>query len=485
MGYLAILPELLLIGLLVAVITYDRVLRAQGENRRNVGLLAAWGFFAILMVTLGMKFVFDFPNDSSELLWGGMIRHDNFTTIFRVIFLLAGMLTSLIALDVVELQHGEFFSLLITSTIGFSLMAASSNLVMLFVALETASISLYVLGGYATKSDRSVEAGIKYFVYGSFATAIMMYGMSLVYGLTGETGFAEVARSVLFQSDNVVLLVSAVFIVVGFGFKVSIVPFHFWVPDVYEGAPTAVTGFLSTASKAAGFAVIMRVFNAGTLGTPDRSSLWWAMLVAMCVVTMVLGNFLAIYQKNIKRMLAYSSIAQAGYVMIGLVTFTEAGSAAAMFYLLMYTLTNLAAFGAIILVSNVTGSDNMEDLYGLSRRSPNVALAMLFALLSLAGIPPTAGFFGKFFIFKAAVEAGLWPLAVIGILNAFVAIYYYLNVAKYMYLYRSDNEEINLPVPRAYQVALVITVLGILYLGFFPGRAFEWSTNAASIFFGS
>jgi NADH-quinone oxidoreductase subunit N len=363
-------------------------------------------------------------------------------------------------------------------------MAAANDLLMLFVALETASISLYVMGGYATRSARSVEAGMKYFVYGAFASAVMAYGMSLLYGLTGQTGYGEVARGVLSAgADSIVVVLAAVLIIVGFGFKISVVPFHFWAPDVYEGAPTSVTGWLSTASKAAGFAVVLRVFNAGTLGVPEFGSPWWSVLVAICVVTMTLGNFLAIYQKNIKRLLAYSSIAQAGYVMIGVVSFSPDGSGAAMFYLLMYVVTNIAAFAVVILVSNATGSDQIEDLNGLSRRSPYLALAMLLALLSLGGIPPTAGFFGKFFVFKAAVDQGLWVLAFIGVLNAFVALYYYLSVGKYMYLYRSDEEDIAIPVPRAYQVALALTVFGVLYLGIYANGAFEWTRSAAALFF--
>jgi NADH-quinone oxidoreductase subunit N len=355
---------------------------------------------------------------------------------------------------------------------------------MLFVALETASISLYILGGFATKDDFSVEAGMKYFVYGAFASAVMMYGMSFLYGLTGEAGLVEIAQAVANDSSNPMLLLATILVLVGFGFKISVVPFHFWAPDVYQGAPTSVTAYLSTASKAAGFAIMLRVFNVGTLGLPDPSTPWWAILVAICVVTMTIGNFMAIYQTNIKRLLAYSSIAQAGYVMIGLVTFTPDGSGAAMYYLFMYVLTNIAAFAVVILVANVTGSENSEDLNGLSRRSPYLALAMLFAFLSLAGIPPTAGFFGKFFLFKAAVDGGLWVLALIGILNAFIAIYYYLNVVKYMYLFRSDDEDVTIPVPRAYQVALIVSVLGVLYLGIFSNPVFEWTRDAAFAFFG-
>jgi NADH-quinone oxidoreductase subunit N len=477
---LALLPELGLLVLMIAVLTYDRVL--SESERRRAGLLTAWGTLVILLATVGVSIFMNEPGNGAVLIWGGMIRHDMVTLVFRVMFLIALIATSLIAVDVERLQRGEFFALLIAATIGFSLMAASADLIMLYVALETASISLYILAGYSTSSMRSSEAGMKYFVYGAFASAVMLYGMSLLYGLTSESNLYAIAGTIN-QQPQTMLLLATVMVVAGFAFKISAVPFHFWTPDVYEGAPTPVTALVSTASKAAGFAVFLRVFLAGTVGSPDPSREWWAMLVAMSIVTMTLGNFLAIYQTNMKRMLAYSSIAQAGYTMIGLVTLTVDGSGASMFYLLYYVFTNIAAFGVVVLVSNVTGSDDMKDFYGLNRRSPYLALAMLFALLSLGGIPPTAGFFGKFFLFKAAVDAGLWWLALLGILNAFVALYYYLSVVKYLYLYRSDNEDVPIPVSRAAQVALVLTLFGILYLGIAAGPAFEWTQRAAAAFF--
>src|SRR5690606_3070727 len=286
----------------------------------------------------------------------------------------------------------EYYALLITATIGFSLMSASTDLIMIYVALETASISSYLLAGVYSGETRSAEAGMKYFVYGAFTTAVMLYGMSLLYGVTGQTNLYLIGS--LFSGQQIamvqpLLLLAAVLVTVGFAFKTSIVPYHFWTPDVYEGAPTPFTGFLSTASKAAGFAVFLRVFLAGVMGPAEPTAEWWAMLVAMAIITMTLGNFVAIFQTNIKRLLAYSSIAQAGYTLIGLVTLSQDGSGASMFYLLMYVFTNIAAFGVIILVSNVTHSDDLKDLAGLNRRSPFLALVMLFAVLSLAGIPPT------------------------------------------------------------------------------------------------
>ena len=493
----ALVPEIMLVIVLFALQVYDRIAKPQPRSR--LGLFTAWGGFITLLVTLGFWMFGNEPNAQTglveSLIWGRMIRHDLIALVFRVMFLVALIITSLISMDVPRLQKVEYYALLLTATMGFSLMSAAADLIMVYVALEMASISSYVLAGMLKTSDRSAEAGMKYFVYGAFATGVMLYGMSLIYGITGHTNLyiigsffqAGVVASPFGEAaalpQGAVLLLATVMIIVGFGFKVSAVPFHFWTPDVYEGAPTPFTAFVSTASKAAGFAVFIRVVTAGVFGAPDAGSAWWAMLVAMCIITMTLGNFAAIFQNNIKRMLAYSSIAQAGYALIGLVTMTPDGSGATMFYLLMYIFTNVAAFGVIILISNVSSSDQMEDFYGLNRRSPYLALVMLFALLSLGGIPPTAGFIGKFFIFRAAIEAGYWWLAFIGILNAFVALYYYLNVVKYMYLYRSENESVEIPVSRAAKVGLAVSVLFIILLGVYASPAFEWTREAATAFY--
>ncbi len=488
-GYLALTPEIGLILLAAIVLVYGR--QPVGERRRQVGLLTAWGTAVILAYTLALWYFFDQPSAIPQQLWGDMFRHDMVTLVFRVMFLSAALITSLLTVDVKRLQHGEFYGLILLATVGFNLMAAASDLILLYLALETASISFYVLAGFATDARRSPEAGIKYFVYGAFASGVMLYGLSLLYGYTalaggptGATNIYTIANVVSTGSNNPFILLAAVMIIVGFGFKIAAVPFHFWAPDVYEGAPTSVTTILSTASKAAGFAVFLRVFSAGAVGLPNQEN-WWSILVSMAIATMTLGNLAAIYQTNIKRMLAYSSVAQAGYVLIGLITFNNDGSGAGavMFYLLMYVLTNAAAFGVVIVVSNVSGGDEMSDFYGLSRRSPYLALVMLFALLSLGGIPPSAGFFAKFFLFKAAVDSGYWWLALIGILNAFIALYYYLNVVKYLYLYRTEADDTPIPVSRAAQVALIIATVGVIYLGVLPNAIYEWTTQAARAFF--
>lgn len=484
---LALAPEIALLVILFCVLLYQKLFKPS--NPRQVGLFTAWGGVAVLVLTAVLFWLFGQPGRdwgvTDSVFWGGMMRNDLVTFVFRLMFFSALILTSLLSMDVPRLQKIEYYALLIMATIGFSLMAAATDLIMIYVALETASISSYLLAGFYTGERRSSEAGMKYFVYGAFTTAVMLYGMSLVYGVTGATNLyviGDVLTGRPIDGVEPLLLLAAVLIVVGFAFKTSIVPYHFWAPDVYEGAPTPFTGFLSTASKAAGFAVFLRVFLSGALG-PVVQGGWWAMLISMCVITMLLGNFVAIYQTNIKRLLAYSSIAQAGYALIGLVTLTQDGSGATLFYLLMYVFTNIAAFGVIILVSNATGSDEIKDLNGLNRRSPFLALVMLFAILSLGGIPPTAGFFGKFFLFKAAIDAGLWMLAAVGILMAFVGLYYYLNIIKVMYLYRSEQDDTAIPVSRAAQVALVIAVAFIIYLGVSAGSAFELTREAAAAFF--
>lgn len=485
---LALAPEIALLVMLFLVLVYERLFKPQ--NSRQVGLFTAWGGAAVLLLTVVLYWLFREPNPvwtlNQSVFWGGMMRNDLVTFVFRLMFFSALILTSLLSLDVPRLQKIEYYALLIMATIGFSLMAASTDLIMIYVALETASISSYLLAGFYSGQTLSSEAGMKYFVYGAFTTAVMLYGMSLIYGVTGQTNLYVIGS--LFSGEQIagvqpLLLLASVLVVVGFAFKTSIVPYHFWSPDVYQGAPTPFTAFLSTASKAAGFAIFLRVFLAGVLGPANTSAEWWAMLVAMCIITMVLGNFVAIFQTNIKRLLAYSSIAQAGYALIGLVTLSQDGSGATMFYLLMYVFTNIAAFGVIILISNVTKSDDLKDLSGLNRRSPFLALVMLFAILSLGGIPPTAGFFGKFFLFKAAVDAGLWWLAGIGILMAFVGLYYYLSIIKYMYLYRSEEDDVPIPVSRAAQIGLVVSVLLIIYLGVSAGPAFDLTRQAAAAFF--
>jgi NADH-quinone oxidoreductase subunit N len=328
--------------------------------------------------------------------------------------------------------------------------------------------------------DKSTEAGFKYLLFGALTSTVMLYGFSLVFGFTGTTDLYQLAD--MLKAGNLQLVTTfsvLALILVGIGFKVSIVPLHFWAPDVYEGSPTPVAGFLSTASKAAGFAVLTRLF---IVAFPDLASSWTAVLAVLAAVTMTVGNLLALPQTNIKRLLAFSSVAHAGYVLIGVIALTQLGVASVVFYLAAYILTNLLAFGIVMAFSRVTGLEEITDYAGMSRRNPGLALMMLAAFLSLAGMPPFGGFVAKVVVFAAGVQAGYVWLVVIGIINSVIGVYYYLNVLKYVYLYRMPNQdEENHPVPltRPYAIALVVLVFGVILIGTLFAPWFNWSDAAA------
>ncbi len=461
---LAILPEILLTVLAGLVLIFDIAWKI-GERKRNLGWLTAGGTGLILLVTW---FVTQ-PSGEAVSLWGGMIRYDSLAFVFKSLAIFAAGITALLAMDIEHLgNRGEFYILLLTSTIGMCLMGSSSDLIMLLLAIETTSIPLYVLAGFFKSDDKSTESGFKYLVFGAMTTAIMLYGFSLLYGFSGTTNLYELAAGLASgQLANIAVITALLMILVGFGFKVSAVPFHFWAPDVYEGAPTPVAGFLSTASKAAGFAVLIRVLLAVF---PDITDQWGAILAALSVATMTLGNTVALAQKNIKRLLAYSSIAHAGYVLIGVVAAAsnpndELGISSVVFYLIAYMVTNLAAFGVVSVVGRVIGSDEIAAYAGLSRRSMGASMAMLVAFLSLAGVPPLAGFVAKTWVFAAAVKADLFWLAFVGVINAIIGVYYYLIVLKVVYLYRSEDDEKPFPISRPNMLALVVLCLSIVLIG--------------------
>ena len=474
----AILPEIGLVVLALIMLLYDLIW--QGEKKRNLGWLSAGGLAIIFALTV----IFSRPSDESVQLWGGMLRHDWLSFSFTLLFLFGAAITSLFAMEMKSLgQRGEFYMLLLTSTIGMILMASSADLVMLFLAIETTSIPLYILAGFYIEDNKSTESGFKYFLFGAMTSAVMLYGFSLIYGFTGTTDIYEITEMVISGDVSLTMaLGTLILVMVGFGFKISVVPFHFWAPDVYEGAPTPVAGFLSSASKAAGFAVLMRILLTA-YSDPTVIPYWVVIIAALSVFSMTLGNAMAIPQKNIKRLLAYSSIAHAGYALIGVAALSELGIASVVFYLIVYVVTNLAAFGIVAAFWRVSGSNEISDYAALSRRNPTLALITMVTFLSLAGMPPLGGFVAKFFVFAAAVKAGLVWLAIIGVLNAIVGLYYYLIVLKVVYLYRSEDEDQKVPLTRPYKLALSILVIGIIILGTLFGPWAEWSTRAASALF--
>jgi len=474
---MALLPEILLLVLAGFVLAFDLIW--SDENKRGLGWLTAGGLALILIISM----LFARPGDQSVLVWGGMLSYDWYSFAFKMLFLFGAGITALLAMDVKELgSRGEFYILMLVSTIGMSLMVSSTDLIMLYLAIETTSIPMYILAGFFKQDDKSTEAGFKYLLFGAMTSAIMLYGFSLLFGFTGTTNIANLAFAIQGGSIAMVPLLGSLFLIlVGFSFKISIVPFHFWAPDVYEGAPTPIAGFLSTASKAAGFAVLVRFF---ITAFPSLSEDWTMVIAIVSVATMTLGNFLAITQSNIKRMLAYSSIAHAGYALLGVAAATNSdiGLPSVVFYLIAYLVTNLAAFGIVVTVWRKTRSDEIKDYSGLSRRSPGLALAMLIAFLSLAGMPPFAGFIAKVLVFASAVSADMIWLAVIGVLNSIIGLYYYLIVLKYVYLYRSDEEDVSIPVTAPTRMALIILTFGIILVGVLFAPWFGWSNTAVALF---
>ena len=469
-----LIPEIFLVLLIPAIMVLD--LRLPESRRRQLGLATAVGFFA----AIALAFLFAWP--TGEMLFGGTIRDDMASFIFRVIFAFSGGITALLSLDVEGLgRKGEYYAILIGCVIGMNFMASASDLIMLYLAIETASIGLYVLAGFLRDDDKSTESGLKYFLFGAVTSTIMLYGFSLLFGYTGATNLYQIAEAI--KGGAVPLpagIAITVMVAVGVAFKVAIVPFHFWTPDVYEGAPTPVTAFLSVASKSAGFAVLIRLF---LISLDQGVTQWYPMLAAMAAVTMTVGNFLALPQKNIKRLLAYSSIAHAGYAMLGIVALSKDGLAATMFYLLAYVFTNLAAFTVVVLFSRATGSDEIADYAGLSRRSPYLALVMLIAFLSLGGMPPLGGFIGKFFVFAAAVQSDNVWLAFVGILNSIVGLYYYLIVLKVVYVKPAPEGASAIEVPRAYVFALAVLCFAIIFTGTVAGPWYAWALDAAKSLF--
>ena len=476
MNIIPILPEILILAIGLIILIVEPFWKK--DDRRGLGWLTAGG----LILTFVLSLLFGRPAEPTSVL-GGMLRFDGLGFFFKMAFLVGGAATALFLMDLEKLnRRGEVYVLLLASLLGMNLMAASANLVMLYLAIETTSIPLYVLAGFLRSDDKSTEAGFKYLLFGALTSTVMLYGFSLLYGFTGTTDIYALKNAL---SEELFIGV-AFLLIVGLGFKVSVVPFHFWAPDVYEGAPTPVTGFLSTVSKAAGFAVLVRLFVTAFQG--DELAYDWSVIFAvLSAVTMTLGNLLALAQKNIKRMLAYSSIAHAGYIMVGVAaiynseaSLSELGVTSVVFYLVAYILTNLLAFGIVMAYGRVVGSDEIVSYNGLSRRHPWLAFAMLVAFLSLAGMPPFGGFIAKVLVFAAAVKVNLVWLAVVGILNSIVGVYYYLIVLKHVYLYRDEaTENVTLPITRPSAIALMVLALGVILIGTIFAPWFDLSAAGA------
>ena len=470
--FLAILPELWIFVLASLVLILDLAL--PKEQHRGLGWVTAIGLLLGIVVSL----IVAIPPELTQFVWGDLLRFDRLGFVFSLLFMFGAAMTALISSNLEKIgQRGDFYVLMLVSTLGMCLMASAADVIMLYLAIETTSIPLYVLAGFYKDDDKSTEAGFKYLLFGAMTSAIMLFGFSYLFGLAGTTNLYELVNQVARNQLSPFLLYGVLaFILVGFAFKISAFPFHFWAPDVYSGAPTPIAGFLSTASKAAGFAVLVRVL---WVGFPEIQPYWVYIMTGVSIATMTVGNLLALAQKDIKRLLAYSSIAHAGYALIGFVAVSELGATSVIFYLGVYLLTNLAAFGTVSVFEKTSGSSEIASFAGLSRRSPWLAMMMLVAFLSLAGMPPFGGFVTKFAVFAAAVQRGLIGLAVIGVLNSIVGLYYYLTVLKVIYLYRSEEEHIAVPIPQASLLALAFLSIGIIVVGIIAAPWFDIGTLGA------
>ena len=468
----AIGPALVLAITAVVLMLLD--LLPPRNRKDHLGFVGLAGVLGSLVLTLK--------------LWGvdtrafrGMVALDSYALFFNLVIGYATGLVLLLSVDYLRRQgeeSGEFYILVLFAAVGMTLMASATDLIVIFLALETMSLSLYVLAGFFRGRREAGEASMKYFLLGAFASGFVLYGIALIFGATGSTNLDKIANAVATDAGrDPLLVIGAGLLLVGFGFKISSVPFHMWTSDVYEGAPTSVTAFIATGSKAAAFAALLRVLLA------SARPLDWAMLLwGLAVLSMTLGNVIAIAQQNLKRMLAYSSIAHVGYMLVGVVAGGAPGNGSVLFYLLVYTFTTAGAFGVILLLErNGREAVRLEDYGGLAVRHPMMALALSIFLLSLIGIPPTAGFVGKFYLFGAAVRAGYVWLAVIGVLNSAVAAYYYLRLIVYMYMREPEAGEPTVLVPSfAGCLALVVALWGVAQLGIMPAPFLDLAQAAVT-----
>jgi NADH-quinone oxidoreductase subunit N len=435
----------------------------------------------------------------NETLFNGMLVVDPFSQFFKVVIILAAIFITAMSryseeIKSVKDSQGEYYFFILAMTIGMMLMVGSSNLLMMYLTLEMTGLTSYVAAGYTKKAKDSAEASMKYLLYGAFSSGVMLYGISIVYGLTGTMDIAGV-NNILSQgsANNFTLLIATIFIVVGFGYKISAVPFHYWTPDVYEGAPVTITAFLSVASKAAGFAMMMRAFKVMFM---DSSALnlapgMWTMingvqlqnvLIVLSVLTMTIGNLVALWQDNVKRLLAFSSIAQAGYMLLGLVVLGNDGFSAVMIYFVVYLFMNLGAFYCVLLIANKIGSENIDDYKGIGKRAPLLAVGFAIFLISLTGLPPTAGFVGKWMIFLALINAKMVTLAIVGVINSVVSLYYYIRIIRNMFLRDEVVESGELRYPLAQKMVLLALLIPTLYFGLFFTQLVEFAQMSVTMF---
>ncbi|HXW01146.1 MAG TPA: NADH-quinone oxidoreductase subunit N, partial [Anaerolineae bacterium] len=448
---LLLLPEIIITFVAFALLTLDIVWKGDQRSTTILPWLAVAGAIGALAATMNIWWggaasaTYGIATDAGDFV--PMLAVDSMALFFKMLSALTILLVGLSAVDYINLRtpfRGEFYVLTLLAGLSLMLLSSATNLVMIYLSLEFLSITSYVLTGYLRQDSRSTEAALKYFLYGAVASGVMLYGFSLLYGLTGSVDLATIASTLAASPTSPLLVVGTVIMILtGFGFKIALVPFHQWSPDAYEGAPTPVTAFLSVGPKAAGMAVLIRVL---TVALPEYSVNWTVILSIIAILTMTVGNLVALWQTNMKRLLAYSSIAQAGYMLIGLAAWTSQGGErfdgvnGILLYLFAYLFTNLGLFTVAIILENKMGTANIADYAGLMRRSPFLSIALLIFFLSLIGIPPTGGFMGKLFVFGAAIDQSLYLLAAVGILNSVISVYYYFGITRQVFFTPGPDE---------------------------------------------
>jgi NADH-quinone oxidoreductase subunit N len=482
------IPETVLIATVIVCLFLDLILRKKSVVVAIAGIagLLVSGYFAYLQ--FGLK----------EIIFTGMVVVDPFAVFFKILFVVSTIFVIIFTISSKEIQesthHNEHIYLMVAMALGAFIMASASNMIMMYLSLETVSISSYILSGYTKRIKRSSESAMKYVIYGAASSGIMIYGMSLLYGFTGSMNVYEIS-AILSKSavtGNPLIVMSIILILAGFGYKISSVPFHFWTPDVYEGAPIPVTAFLAVTSSAAGFAVMIRFFMVTFLQSnalvggkfhiiPGIN--WTEIIVVLSVASMIIGNFTAVWQQSVKRMLAYSSIAQGGYIMLGMTVANQQGVTAMIVYLIGYLFMTLGAFYVVILVANKVDSDELVDMRGFGYKSPAIAVFMSVFMFSLAGIPSTVGFVGKFYLFSALIESNMIWLALVAVLNSVVSLFFYIKVLKYMFLMKPEEE-----VASKYKygignyAVLLLLALPILFFGLYFAPIVKIAEYSASFF---
>ncbi|MFA4827753.1 MAG: NADH-quinone oxidoreductase subunit N [Thermodesulfovibrionales bacterium] len=465
-----VMPEIVMTVLALAILLADLVIK----RKETIAFLSIVGVALVTYVLVG----------SMGTTFNGMFLSDGYSMFFKLIFMLNVILTVLISVKYIVIEKvnfGEYYALILFSTLGMMIMASAGDLIVLYLGLELMALSTYILAGFIRYDIKSNEAAMKYFLLGAFASAFLLYGTSMIYGLTGTTDLKAISAYIVANglSNNPVLMLSMILFAVAFSFKIAAVPFHMWAPDAYEGAPTSITAFMSVGPKAAGFAVLGRVFLVA-FGSVRIE--WAAVLIPIAILTMGVGNIVALSQTNIKRMLAYSSIAHAGYILLGIIAGTSDGMASVLNYMLIYAFMNIGAFAVVIMLrSEGFKGDNISDYEGLAKTHPLAAALMLVFMFSLTGIPPTAGFMGKFYVFMSAINAGYTWVVIIAVMFSAISAYFYLRVVMYMYM-KEPKETVQLSTSPAIGLALAITVIAVLAIGILPSAIVNFARNAVAGF---